>query len=363
MLRILLIALVFLLAVPAGSAAADRRVPQGWLGVTADGPLAPTHAAEWQRMAGAGVETVRASIRWSVLQPQPGAFDFSQSDAVVAAAAARRLPLLPVVQHAPPWAAVRPGDPASPPKDPAAVEALFVALVGRYGPSGSFWAARPDLPRLPIRAWQVFNEPNHGGFWSEQPFAASYVRTLRGAATGIRRADPGATVVLAGLTNTSWIALEQLYDAGARGLFDVVALHPYTARPVDVLRLVRLSRREMRERGDRALPVWITELSWPAAQGRVPSTLKFDVDDRDQAVLLGRALHLLAAARQRMRIERVFWYTWLSSERGPSEFDWAGLRRIRNGRRVAAPALRKFRKVARKLEGCRKAPGNAARCA
>jgi hypothetical protein len=362
-LRVLPILLLALLALPAGAAAADRRVPQGWLGVTADGPLAASNAGEWQRMPRAGVESVRASMLWTALEPRPGAFDFSASDAVVAAAAARGMPVLPVVQHTPPWAATRPADAHSPPRDPAAVEALFVALVGRYGPSGTFWAERRDLPRLAIRAWQVWNEPNHAGFWSEQPYAESYVRTLTAAAAGIRRADPGATVVLAGLTNTSWIALRQLYDAGAHGQFDVVALHPYTARPADVLRLVRLSRRVMREHGDAALPVWITELSWPAAQGRVPSTLKFEVDDRQQASLLGRALHMLAAARKRLRIERVYWYTWLSSERGPSEFDWAGLRRIRGGRTVGTPALWKFRQVARKLEGCRKAPGNAARCA
>ena len=362
--RVLLILLVALLAVPAGTAAAaERRVPPGWLGVTADGPLLATHEAEWNRMPGAGVESVRVALRWAALEPRPGAFDFSSSDALVAAAAARRLPVLPVVQHAPAWAAVRPGDPASPPANPATVEAFFAALVARYGPNGAFWGLRPDLPRMAIRAWQVWNEPNHSGFWSEQPFADSYVRTLRAAATGIRRADPGARVVLAGLTNKSWIALRQLYDAGARGLFDVLALHPYTARPADVLRLVRLSRRELRARGDRGLPVWITELSWPAAQGRVPSTLKFTVDDGDQADLLGRALNLLAAARSRLRIQRVFWYTWLSSERGPSEFDWAGLRRLRGGRTVSTPALRKFRRVARRLQGCRKAPGNAARCA
>jgi hypothetical protein len=363
MFRVLLIVLLLLLAAPAVADAGARRVPQGWLGVTADGPLHASDTGEWNRMATVGVETVRTSIRWSDLQPDPAAIDFSSSDAVVAAAAARGLAVLPVVQHTPPWAAMRPDDPRSPPRDPAAVEALFVALVGRYGPSGSFWSERPDLPRLPIRAWQVWNEPNHSGFWSEQPFAPSYVQTLRAAATGIRSADPGATVVLAGLTNRSWIALRELYDAGARGLFDAVALHPYTARPIDVLRLVRLARRQMRKRGDGALPVWITELSWPAAKGRVRSTLRFEVDDGDQAVLLGKALRLLAAAHAGQRIEHVFWYTWLSSEKGPSEFDWAGLRRLRHGSHVSAPALATFRRVARKLQGCRKARGDALRCA
>jgi hypothetical protein len=363
MFRVLLIALLCLLAVPAVAEAGEGRVPQGWLGVTVDGPVSPSMAGEWNRMATVGVETVRTSIRWSDLQPDPATIDFSSSDGVVAAAAARGLEVLPVVQRTPPWAALRPDDPLSPPSNTAAVEAFFAALVARYGPNGTFWSERPDLPRLPIHAWQVWNEPNHAGFWSEQPFATSYVQTLRAAATGVRRADPSATVVLAGLTNKSWIALRELYDAGARGLFDAVALHPFTAKPINVLRLVHLARREMRRRGDGRLPVWITEMSWPAAKGKVPSTLKFRLTDSDQARLLDRAMKLLSAARERLRIERVFWYTWLSNETGPSEFDWSGLRRLRNDEAVSVPALKVFRRWARKLEGCRKARADALHCA
>jgi hypothetical protein len=359
----LLIALLAAGGLAAPAQAAERSVPQGWLGVTADGPMTAGNAGEWNRMPAAGVETVRAAFRWTELQPAPGMFDFGASDAIVAAAAARGLTVLPVVQHVPPWVALRPDDLLSPPNDPAAVQALFAALVARYGPSGTLWSERPDLPRLPIRAWQVWNEPNHMGFWTEQPFADSYVATLRAAATGVRGADPGATVVLAGLTNQSWIALGQLYDAGAGGLFDAVALHPFTARPKDVLRIVRRARRVMRDHGDASLPVWITEMSWPAAKGKAQSTLKFNFDDADQARLLHRAMRLLSAARGRQRIARVYWYTWLSSERGPSEFDWSGLRRVRGGAHVSTPALHVFRHWARKLEGCRKARRDARRCA
>ena len=58
----------------------------------------------------------------------------------------------------------------------------------------------------------------------------------------------------------------------------------------------------------------------------------------------------------------MFWYTWLSSEAGPSAFDWSGLRRLREGAAVDAPALAAFRRSARALEGCAKAT-DARRCA
>ena len=361
----LLIALLAAAALAAPADAAQRRVPQGWLGATADGPLTAAQTGEWDRMATSGVETVRVAFRWFELQPAPGAYDLRVADAAVAAATARGMRVLPVIEQTPGWAATRPGDLAAAPRDPATAQAFAAALVARYGPSGTFWGEHPELPRLPIRAWQVFNEPNHSGFWSEAPYAPSYVATLRAVATGIRGADPGATIVLAGLTNRSWLALRQLYKAGAHGLFDVVALHPYTRRAEDVLKLVRFARRVMAKHGDGALPIWITELSWPAAEGRrrAGRGIGIEVSAQEQAVLLAQALRLLARARKHERIEKVLWYTWLSSGKGPSPFDWSGLRLQRRGAVVSTPALRVFRIAARRLEGCRKAPRDARRCA
>ena len=150
-----------LLAAPAGA----RSVPRGWLGVQADGPLTQPgdpFAAEWGLMAASGVESVRVAFDWRTAQPsESGPIDFSATDAVVAAAARERLPVLPVVHRTPEWAAARPGDgAASAPRGTAAYARYLTALVGRYGPSGSLWAQRPELPRLPIRDWQVWNEPN-----------------------------------------------------------------------------------------------------------------------------------------------------------------------------------------------------------
>ena len=286
----------------------------------------------------------------------------------MAAAARRGIGVLPVVEQTPDWAAAHPGDLTSPARDPATVQAFVEALVARYGPRGSLWAERPELPRLPIRAWQIWNEPNLPGVWSERPYAPSYVATLRAAAAGVRRADPSATVVLAGVVNRSWIALRQLYKAGAQGLFDVVALHPYTREPRNVLRLVRLARREMRKHGDAELPIWITELSWPAARsrsakGKLNRRFGIEVTTAGQSSRLREALALLAAARKELRIGAVSWYTWLSREEGPSPFDWSGLRRLRHGKPVSVPALAAFRRAARALEGCAKARDDARRCA
>ena len=346
--------LVVLAAAPV--AAAQRpSVPRGWLGVTADGPLtgpdAPRFAGEWDRIRTAGAGTVRIAFAWDALEPfGAGAYDFTGTDALVAEAARRRLPVLPVVQRTPAWAAQRPADgAASPPRDPAEFARLLTALVARYGPAGSLWRERPDLPRTPIRAWQIWNEPSLTRYWSVQPFAPGYVRLLEAAAAAIRRADRGARVVLAGLPNESFAALRSIYRAGGRGAFDAVALHPYTGRVENVVRLIEAARREMRRAGDLRTPVWLTELSWPAAAGKVRGgTLGFETTDRGQASRLRAALRLLAERRRTLRIGKVVWYTWLSEEGGANSFAWSGLRRLRDGRVRSAPALRVFAGVARR---------------
>jgi Glycosyl hydrolase catalytic core len=382
MRRIALLALVVTLAGAAGAEAADRRVPRGWLGVTADGPFQAGDAGEWDRMVGAGVESVRTAFYWAVLQPYRTEADvpaeerlrfrivdgvptdFSSTDAIVAAAAQRGLAVLPVVQFAPGWAARVPGKFRSPPRRAADVTRFFRTLVERYGPGGSLWTERPELPRVPIRGWQVFNEPNLKGHWPVQPFARSYTTTLRGAERGIHAADPAAAVVLAGLTHESWKALKALYRAGARGAFDAVAIHPYTARPADVLRIVRYNRRVMQRYGDRKLPIWITELSWPAAGPRMRDVPRWaSADDSGQARLLREAMRRLERARTRLRIGGVYWYSWLTTETKQSWFGYSGLRRIRRNERVDTPGLREFRRSARRLQGCAKAQGDARRCA
>jgi hypothetical protein len=368
MLRSVLLVLVLALTLPAGADAARRQVPQGWLGVVVDGPLIEPDfaqaASEWDRLAGSGAESVRAAVYWRRVQPNgPAELDFSASDALVLAAAARGLGVLPVLQGTPAWAALEPGDPASPPRDPDDFARLVTALVTRYGPNGSLWIEHPEIARQPMRSWQIWNEPNLTRYWNVAPWAPRYVALLKRAHTALKAADPGSQTVLAGLPNESWKAIKAIYDAGARGSFDVVALHPYTGIPENVIRIVKIVRREMARRGDRRMPVWITELSWPAAQGKTPQHGGFETTEKGQSNRLKEGLPLLVAERGRLRIGRVNWYTWLSAEGfTDSAFDYSGLRRLRGGQLHSAPSLAIFTRLARRLQGCAKQPGDALRC-
>ena len=76
-----------------------------------------------------------------------------------------------------------------------------------------------------------------------------------------------------------------------------------------------------------------------------------------------RVWQLLAEGRKQYKLERVFWYTWLSTEGiTASAFDYSGLRRVRAGVLIDTPALTVFRRAARQLQGCAKQVGDARRC-
>jgi hypothetical protein len=336
------------LAAPAGAA-----VPRDWLGVAVDGPVIESseqYAGEWPLMARSGVATVRVAFYWTQGQRLgPGVVDFAAYDPVVISAAREGLGVLPVVFSTPRWAREDPDDAAAPPRDPADYARFLTALVGRYGPAGTLWTEHPELTPRPIRAWQLWNEPNLRGYWSQQPFAPGYVALIKAGRAALKAADPGAKAILAGLPN-GWDALRQIYRAGGRHAFDAAAIHPYTARPESVPRFLREARRVMRRFGDRRKPLWVTELSWPAAKGKVSDPIGIATDERGQARRLARGLSALARVRKQMRIARVYWYTWLSAESTQSVFAWSGLRRLRaDGTVVSSRSLRAYRRSAQRL--------------
>src|SRR4029079_7932635 len=99
-----------------------------------------------------------------------------------------------VVGLRPGRAAPTPGQPFSPPRDPATYAAFLRTLIGRYGPRGSFWSANPSLPRVPVRHWQIWNEPNIAiNFVGVPSWPTTYARLLRSAYRAVHGADSGAT--------------------------------------------------------------------------------------------------------------------------------------------------------------------------
>lgn len=364
--RTLTLIALALFALAPGAAAAERRVPVGFHGVDYDREAAwapaGVQAAMWGEMAHSGVESARVIFDWSEAQPQAVVPpSFHETDPLVLNAATHGIELLPVVMYTPAWAREVPGKKESAPRDAGAYTAYLRVLVARYGPGGTFWAEHPELPARPIRAWQVWNEPGMEYQWTPHAnWHQRYGALVRAADAALAEADPGARLVLAGLTNFSWRELRTLYDRGdVRGHFDVVALNAYTRDPGNLVEIVRRARKVMDARGDRKRPIRVTEFGASASQGRLQVGRDQDhlqTTDRKLAKLVLAGYDALAANRRRLRIERAYWYTWASTyeaDFGAGIFDFSGLVAYREGASSwsSRQALGAYRKSARLLQG------------
>lgn len=391
-----ILVLVVAIGLLAGCGGSNRNGPSGskpvsgmLVGVMFDGPVVGSGVDLNQQLdlaVASGVQSLRVSVDWASMEPVPKFADLppayrplfddvggapirlAELDRVVGAAARRGISVLPVIEYTPSWDAQRPGNPASPPKSLAPFAAFLTALEKRYGPGGSFWSAHPDVAPVPIRMWQIWNEPHFTRYWAVQPFAPSYVKLLAAAHAALKGADPNAKVVLAGLADFSWEYLARIYAIpGASRLFDVVAIHPYTARPQGVITILQRARSVMGQHGDASKPILATEITWNSSLGKAPPQFGIGTTENGQAQLLNQVMPLLQADRTRLGLMGFYWYTWMGNEApssGPfAGFAYAGLLKYINRTITAKPALEVYKRWALTIEGCRSKSKLASRCA
>jgi hypothetical protein len=298
-------------------------------------------------------------------EAQPGGrgtpIDFGRTDGVVQRAVMRNLEVLPIVFYAPRWARAYRGHFTSPPKRRSDYVTYLASLVERYGPEGTFWSEHPELPKRPVREWQIWNEPHLPAYWDAPEkgpygYARNYPLMLRASHNIVKSLDPGAKIVMAGLTQRAWEEIEVLYRRGIKGYFDVAALQIFPQTVKRAVKATRFFRDAMKKRGDGRKPVYLTEITWPASKGRTAG-IKYQsqATPRGMASKLSGMYSAMAARRRALGLGRVFWYTWSSPYgRGGSIFNYAGLQRFDNGAFDPQPALAAYQRSARRFQGCRK---------
>jgi hypothetical protein len=305
------------------------------------------------RLGSAGAGLVRQTFDWARIEPAPERYDMSFYDGYVADLAARHLRLLPILFNPPPFRSSAPANPRHgtyPPRRPADMGEFAAVLARRYGPGGSFWDEHPRLPRLPVRSWQVWNEPNLRVYWPSGPDAREYVALLRATARGLRRVDPGAEIVTAGLPDSklgvplrNYVAA--MYAAGAADAFDVLAVNLFGRDARGVIEGIRTVR-EVAATNDDDPAVWVTELGW--ATGGPASD--FLVSEARQAELLEQTLLALARRRDELRIRGVVYFNWRDSLPYAGGRDFFGLHTgLLRLHGHAKPALISYKKVAKRL--------------
>ncbi|MGH2952121.1 MAG: hypothetical protein ACRDKX_08760 [Solirubrobacterales bacterium] len=299
--------------------------PDRFFGVVPQGPL---EEEDYARMGEGKVGTLRVLLTWLQTDPSPdpGGYGWSGFDPIVAQAASNGVAVLPFLYGTPEWAAQLDGSDCEggecatfAPKTEPGLEAWAEwvgAVVDRYGPRGEFWAENPEVPKQPIRAWQIWNEQNSPSFYQPAPDIPAYAELLAAAEGAIHERDPKAEVVIGGMFGTplkgdlpaytAWEFLDGLYGIdGAEATFDGVGAHPYAANLTKVESQVELMRESIDRAGDDA-GLWITEVGWASGGEENP----LNKGPEGQAQQLTDAYQLFLDRRDEWRIETVTWFSW-----------------------------------------------------
>jgi len=177
---------------------------------------------------GAGFGWVKQAFPWRDIEGKgKGQFDWSITDRIVSQVeGVTGMRLIVRIDSDPTWATGRAypngdGIVMTPPSNLQDFADFCSALAARY--------------KGRIAAYQIWNEPNLSREWGgKAPDPAGYVSLLQAGYEAIKRADPAAAVISAGLAPTTrWdnVAmpdteyLKRMYQAGAAAYFDLLGAH------------------------------------------------------------------------------------------------------------------------------------------
>jgi hypothetical protein len=338
----LILALALAAIVPAQ---AHAYLPDGFIGVS---PQSPANSKDFRLMREAGVGSVRLPIYWTSVQAKPPTeadADWSGFDREVMLAAEEEIEVMPFVWGTPEWASEQVIDlPVRSVWQRWGWSRLLRQAAKRYGPEGVFWEENPELPYLPIRRWEIWNEENIVTF-ADPVDPLEFAKLIRISGRALHGVDPGAKVILGGLFGrplqvppnaASGGFLSRLYRArGIKRYFDGVALHPYVARARAMGAQLGNLRRIMRRNGDAKKPILVTELGWGSNSGPT----RWERGLQGQANQLSQAFAMLSAQRLNWRLGGVWWFTWTDEGGGCIFCRSAGLL---TEKRRAKPAWYRF---------------------
>jgi Beta-galactosidase len=323
--RLALAALLGALGLTLAATPASAAVPRDFWGVI---PINELTVEDFDRMGQGEVGTLRIAVLWRTTEPSQGQFDFDYLDFVVGQAASRGVKVLPFAYGSPDWVEkdctglTESQCERVPPATASARTAwsdFLKALAGRYGPGGTFWQQNPGIPALPIRDWQIWNEPSSPTYWQPEPSANAYAQLVKLSHEAITSVDSGARVVLAGLfgtpqgdlgsKNVMWKYLGRVYRShGIKRAFDAVAIHPYSPNLEGIEFQLDKAKRKIDKNHDSKTEILVTEIGW--GSDPPPGDKPLIKGPDGQRKLLEKSFRMLRRARGKYNLGGVVWYAW-----------------------------------------------------
>ena len=300
-----------------GQATASAKISLGFVA----GPHASSSSLD--AISASGAAHVREKFSWAESEPKRGVMHWTALDADVAAASRAHLPLLAVLADTPAWAieAKTPrGQQDTYPTRIANFTAWAGRLAARYGPSGSFWSAHPELTPLPVRRWQIWNEPNVASIWTGGVASPErYAALLTQSRDAIRNTDLWATVEAAGMASSGSAGASP--DSFLKSVWRVLGparsavyrwdIHAYSDTAAHAAALVPYMRHLMDSNGCKACGITVGEFGWAsgAAIGQRYGWLCAGSASR-QADMAHYFLATVLRSAATNRLVELSWYRW-----------------------------------------------------
>ncbi|MCX5698722.1 MAG: beta-galactosidase [Candidatus Omnitrophica bacterium] len=201
-------------------------------------------------MKEAGVGWVRMDFLWEDIEPEKGKLNFEKYDYLVDLLTQNNIGILGLLSYSASWAG-----PAwnSPPYEDESFVSYASNVIGRY--------------KDKVKYWEIWNEPDDEQYWKPQDGMARYTNLLKKVYLEAKQVSPDCKILNGGLSKAITLSLKMLYQNGAKGYFDILAIHPFVnpLNEVDVVRVKGLyngCKKIMQDNGDDQ-KVWFTELGAP----------------------------------------------------------------------------------------------------
>ena len=222
----------------------------------------PSTTRLWNTYGYNSTKRVYEGISWKNINTAAGVYDWTLFDAVLAKLKAHGVTdLLYTFGYTPAWA----GGGANSDQAPSSNQYLssFATAVAR----------RAVGDGLPIRNWEVWNEPNNGvGTWTgTNAQMVAMAQTIYGA---VKAVDPGYVILTPSPQGNSTSWMSGYLASGGGAYADVLAFHGYTSSaPETIATLIDSYKKVFATYGQSGKPIWDTEAmdlttSDPTAQAR-----------------------------------------------------------------------------------------------
>jgi hypothetical protein len=197
-----------------------------------------------------GIGWNREELRWDLVEPNPGRFDWQRTDIAIDESLKRGIQIIGLLcYNVTNVNGVNQSNPNMP--DIGAWRNYVSQVVRRYSSK--------------VKHWEIWNEPENRTYFTGTP--EQYAQLLSNAYDVIKGIDASAQVITAGVDPSAIEKfLPEVLNAGGRGKYDILGVHPYLnqATSPDKRHWAEEAVGSFKAFSQRngAKPVWATEFGW-----------------------------------------------------------------------------------------------------